>query len=418
MGEGDREMSCRRAFVIDLADFLSEPGREEFAEFREHYPVCPECAAEVRAWTDLHVLLQSRAAGPNGGHPEPEALLRYEQGDARLGTAQVAELEGHLARCPSCRDELSALRGFDFSVVGAEAPRGLAVRARIGAFVGGLQSLLLHPAFAYALVLVLLYPAAMSYFSGPDAPELFPSEGADETALAQRALVEEAEPKAARRASPAAPPETRANVLRKERALRVPTEAAGVPEGKARPRADSAAPAPSPQRLAPAEAPARLRPLPEVTERAARRSVRPEEKKIEADLPVGGRFAYKTTPAPPQAGVAGEAAEDRPAVDVYEPQRLEMKRQASGAIRMEIDRPPWILRLRVPDEVRGAARFEVRVVHPDGRSRSHSHPIGDPPTTIAWSFARSPDASPGVRDPWRSRAHAARVDARAGTQPQ
>jgi len=60
MGEA---MACRKAFDVDLVACLLDAGRPEWTEFREHYPRCPECAAEVRTWTEL----QSSLAPP---HPE------------------------------------------------------------------------------------------------------------------------------------------------------------------------------------------------------------------------------------------------------------------------------------------------------------------------------------------------------------
>ena len=50
-------MSCRSSFEIELPEFLAEPGAAAFDEFRAHYPRCPECAAEVRAWTSLDAQL-------------------------------------------------------------------------------------------------------------------------------------------------------------------------------------------------------------------------------------------------------------------------------------------------------------------------------------------------------------------------
>ena len=162
-------MSCDRAFEIDIAAFLAEAGREEFAEYRAHYPVCPECSAEVRAWTDLHALLQSQAAGPGGGHPEPAALLRYEQRDAALDSAGRAEIERHLTVCPGCRDELSALRGFDFAAL---EERLAPARRRLGDLLAPLRAFVLHPAFAYGLVALLLYPALSGLWKRPGAPHV------------------------------------------------------------------------------------------------------------------------------------------------------------------------------------------------------------------------------------------------------
>ena len=186
-------MSCQRAFDIDLAEFLKGGSQEEFSEFREHYPVCPDCALEVRAWTDLHVLLEAHEDGGNG-HPEPELLLQYEDQSPGLGSAARAVLQRHLASCRACRDELAALRRF-------ELPAVTAGRSRLEASAEALRGLFLHPAFAYALVLVLLYPTVTGYFdpAGPSSiePTLRVVRGRDQAP----SLAPSAPPKASRKAS-------------------------------------------------------------------------------------------------------------------------------------------------------------------------------------------------------------------------
>src|SRR5438132_3213624 len=142
-------MSCLRAFDVDLADFVASSARPEWAEFRAHYARCAECSAEVRAWTELHLLLQPPAA-----HPAEELLLRFETERDRLPAAERRAVEEHLARCPSCKDELAALRRFDFASLEARA-----AASPPASFAALLRRLVLHPAFAYAIVLLLLYPA-------------------------------------------------------------------------------------------------------------------------------------------------------------------------------------------------------------------------------------------------------------------
>src|SRR5436309_10429853 len=146
---GVSAMSCRRAFDLDLADFVAGSARPEWAEFRAHYACCAECSAEVRAWTELHLLLQ-----PPGTHPAEEVLLRFETEPGRLPAAERRAVEEHLAGCPSCRDELATLRRFDFTAL---EPKIAAATAPGPSVAERLRRLVLHPAFAYAIVLLLLY---------------------------------------------------------------------------------------------------------------------------------------------------------------------------------------------------------------------------------------------------------------------
>ncbi len=165
-------MSCRKAFEVDIIGFLAEAGRPEFASFREHYPRCPECAAEVRAWTDLHVLLQARGSDPDGAHPEPALLLEYAQRNSALDAAGRSDLQRHLAACASCRDELNALHHFDFSGLAAARPAAAAARRAARGLWPAVRGIALHPAFAYALVLLLLYPAVTGVFERSRLPGL------------------------------------------------------------------------------------------------------------------------------------------------------------------------------------------------------------------------------------------------------
>jgi len=154
-------MSCRRAFDVDLADFVASSARPEWAEFRAHYARCAGCSAEVRAWTELHLLLQPPAA-----HPAEELLLRFETERDRLPAAERRAVQEHLAHCVSCNDELAALRRFDFTALEPKAAASPAL-ARRPSFAERLRRLVLHPAFAYAIVLLLLYPAFEGRLSPP-----------------------------------------------------------------------------------------------------------------------------------------------------------------------------------------------------------------------------------------------------------
>src|SRR5207249_12296180 len=152
-------MSCRRSFDLDLADFVASSARPEWAEFRAHYARCPECSAEVRAWTELHLLLQ-----PPAVHPAEAVLLRLETEPGRLPAAERRAVEEHLAGCPSGRDELAALRRFDFTALEPKAP---VATAPLSSIAERFRRLVLHPAFAYAIVLLLLYPALEGRLPSP-----------------------------------------------------------------------------------------------------------------------------------------------------------------------------------------------------------------------------------------------------------
>jgi Putative zinc-finger len=144
-------MMCRRAYEVDLAAFLRDPRAPVLAEFVEHYPRCPECAAEVRAWTEVHLTLDAQ-------HPASAELLAYE--DGTLDGGARAQVERHLATCAGCTEELRALRRFDAARVSPSVPDSASRRATTlsGGRARRLGRILWHPAVAYAIALLLLVP--------------------------------------------------------------------------------------------------------------------------------------------------------------------------------------------------------------------------------------------------------------------
>lgn len=196
-------MTCRRAFEIDVAAFVVDPRDPAWDDFRAHYPRCADCAAEVSAWSALQASLAER-------HPEPGELLRWNDAPDALGREARDAIARHVDRCASCRDELRALGGFAGAVAAATrvaaaagapaAPVHHPSASRAGGRHGerhafardgsarssaaarahdarqpaagrrGVARVLLHPAFAYAvLALVLVLPtvrAALDHDAG------------------------------------------------------------------------------------------------------------------------------------------------------------------------------------------------------------------------------------------------------------
>ena len=185
-------MSCRRAFEIDLAGFLAEPRAEGFAGFRDHYPRCRECSAEVRAWTELDQQLRAHA-GSGAAHPSASLLARYDESPRALAPAERVGVELHLAQCPACRDELRALKAFAPDRVRGAAPVGSFGR-RLRERLAPLGRVAWHPGFAYALLALILLPTvyatvALRFGAAPPASEALRERGA----LMQKAEIRSAD---------------------------------------------------------------------------------------------------------------------------------------------------------------------------------------------------------------------------------
>ncbi len=101
-------MACRRIETLDLPAFLNEPEAAAFDDFRSHYPGCPECSAEVRAWTELHLQLHAEA----DDHPSVDELLRIQDAPDSLSTEDRERLTRHLSSCAACAEEVRAMEAF------------------------------------------------------------------------------------------------------------------------------------------------------------------------------------------------------------------------------------------------------------------------------------------------------------------
>jgi hypothetical protein len=127
-------VTCQRALELDVAAFLVEPGRPEWASFRDHYPGCPDCAATIAAWSRLEQSLRTPPTGRvegHGGpaHPAPALLARYAEAPASLGTEAPA-VSSHLESCVTCRTEVLALQRFDWRRASEPTPQRNAITER------------------------------------------------------------------------------------------------------------------------------------------------------------------------------------------------------------------------------------------------------------------------------------------------
>jgi len=132
-------MSCGKARAIDLAAYLVDPDQPQWAEFREHYPTCPDCADEVATWSRIEASLRSAGDPDQDAHPAVELLARFEENPRALRADEWQRVDTHTRECRQCADELAALREFDFSAQQSASPATVreAVRA-LGQSASGL----------------------------------------------------------------------------------------------------------------------------------------------------------------------------------------------------------------------------------------------------------------------------------------
>ena len=238
-GQTYTEVSCDKAQQIDLLSFVSEPAGEGFPAFRKHYPLCPRCSAEVRAWNELHLALLE--TGGAAAHPGVESLAGLEASSTALSAEARREIESHLSACPACRDELGALRRFDPAGLSSPVAGGAGLGSVVGALLGRLRGMVIHPVFAYGVALLLLYPALQGRIE--PSPTLRPAESAAEPDLPTAESFGTSSLRVERQtlaAEPEVPASQRARELRPEAALAEP--AGRALEGSALDRTALAAP--------------------------------------------------------------------------------------------------------------------------------------------------------------------------------
>lgn len=176
-------MSCSRAREVDIAGFVADPRAAEHREFRQHYPGCRTCAAEVARWTLLEGAL--REVTERDPHPAEELLLAYRRAPDTLAPEQRAELAQHLESCAPCRDALGAVVGLDLERLLAGPPAAAPQEAGESAgpwsrLVDGLRGLFELPTPAWAAIAIVLLVIAAGL------PWLLAREGAPPAPVARR----------------------------------------------------------------------------------------------------------------------------------------------------------------------------------------------------------------------------------------
>ena len=367
-------MSCRRSLEIELPEFLAEPGAAAFDGFRDHYPRCVDCAAEVRAWTELDAWLA--AAGAGATHPEPEQLARYEA----LAAGERAGLDHHLAGCPACREELRQLRAFSPERLAEQVRAPLPKQpGRTRRVLGSLGQLVWSPAFAYAIAGLLLFPALR--WTAEDAPMQIASAPARDDA---RDVFAAAEPAASRLAKSRAP--ARSTML-----ARAPSER--MIDRVAKDEADASSP--EFLRLAPLASEAKNRAYAlgegsrarEVPEHAFAESEAPAQKQI-ARLESRSILDKVVADAPPPAGVLAVRLAPGATIEVEVPDAVSFVR----------------LLIPVPASQAGATVAGLRLASADGRREMRERaafPAASQPRAAGAGLLAANEAASAQRTPTR-----------------
>lgn len=169
-------MRCDKSREIDLAAFAAEREDARFADFRAHYPTCPDCSQELGRWSKLERSLRGEAPLPGGPHPAEAELLAYAQQPDSMQQVQRSAVAQHLAGCASCRSEEAVLRGFDLQAVaagGTEVARESAaerLRGAVAALADALFGWVPEPLWVPLALALLIVPAGLLIWGGGPEP--------------------------------------------------------------------------------------------------------------------------------------------------------------------------------------------------------------------------------------------------------
>ena len=293
-------MECPIRDETDFAGYLLQPDSPEWEPFRRHYPTCPECAAELAAWTRLEEGARRAAASEAPSHPREERLLALQDDPRSLDGQERTSLEEHLLRCAQCRDALQAVTGLDAEKLQrAGRVTGSATRPprRQPRWLGGGAP---RPVLAAALLALVLLPLGLLLWSQPGDPVEGPTPGPLEEIASADPAPDVAEPTE----SPASP--TALGEPRLAKAENPPATA--LPEPPA-PEPPPATPAP---KATEPEVPSALAELPP--------PAGPDARAMAGGPPGPGQEAAELEPAPDAALLVAALARSAPPVYVP-PQR-------------------------------------------------------------------------------------------------
>jgi len=148
-----------RDVVPLLSDLLSNQVAEPQAtEAWGHVASCAECRQAVTAMHEVRAALARRGAEVFDAHPTSREIVEFALDDPGLTPEVRARVEGHLAECPACSEEVLITRRAEAATKSGKGPVSLP---------GGAIAWL-APALA-AVVVALAFPAYVGLIRHPEA---------------------------------------------------------------------------------------------------------------------------------------------------------------------------------------------------------------------------------------------------------
>lgn len=143
---------------------------DEKKKVEEHLKACSKCQKELAQTKWLLEGVEKYGEVLLTGHIDSEKLVLYAHSPNELKESERSIIEGHLKDCSECADELKLLqestKEFEESTISPEreVSFGTQITDWFKSILDGLSWLVRRPAFAYVIILLLIYPAYLGLF--------------------------------------------------------------------------------------------------------------------------------------------------------------------------------------------------------------------------------------------------------------
>jgi hypothetical protein len=155
---------CGEKGIAELLPWYASKSLSETEMVRvdHHLSVCPSCNEELNSIKWISEALSSKAGENSRMHINSRLLTIYSESKNELKKDIVNRIENHLSSCQQCSNELEILTKVNQSLDDSKTETFIeGIIQRIREFFA---KPVLKPAYAYFLILALLYPAWLGLF--------------------------------------------------------------------------------------------------------------------------------------------------------------------------------------------------------------------------------------------------------------
>lgn len=157
-------MKCTNKKIAELlpwyiTDNLSDENKDKV---KKHLSNCPKCEMDLVEMRQLADSLKENRDDLFSEHILPEQLILYAEAKNELNKNNLLQIEKHLESCADCKRELMLLDKVNQSL---NPHQEFTTFEKVAQKLSDIFSIVLNrPAFAYIIILLLLYPAYLGIF--------------------------------------------------------------------------------------------------------------------------------------------------------------------------------------------------------------------------------------------------------------